>query len=142
MTRRDFCHECHELVADLDVCCDECSNSYCSDCTKGYDPLSRFCLLQAQSHKYHYTHFTLGELKQLGQDVAFLVTREYNIPEIAQILSEYKETDDDTTRLTLPHQESFQMILSDLQDAMDEEAAADEENAFTFVCIHCRYPPF
>jgi cell division protein FtsB len=32
MTRRDYCRICKELVADNDICCTECGESYCVDC--------------------------------------------------------------------------------------------------------------
>lgn len=73
MTRRDFCSECGEMVADMDVCCDECGKSYCSECTDGYDPRSRFYLLRAQWHSNNYFTFKLGQLQQFEKDYPFLV---------------------------------------------------------------------
>ena len=140
MTRKDKCCACGNAVADMDLCCDDCGRSYCSGCTVGTDPLSRFCLLRAQWLVYYFTTFTLGELKQLEKDLPSLVDRErYTVPEIREIVRAYDDMAPDSTLLSRPHQERVQLILSDIGDVMEEEAG-DDQDAFPFVCSDCRYP--
>jgi hypothetical protein len=79
MTRRDRCAVCSESVGDWDVKCDECGESFHSDCPTPYNAQTRLALLQADVRQ-HCGHIrpTFKDIKQFVEDIKtnILVKRE------------------------------------------------------------------
>lgn len=69
MTRCDNCGDCGEQVGDCDVCCAECSESYCSECIRTYNPITRICKISARYSVFAAPFISHEELVQFCTDL-------------------------------------------------------------------------
>jgi hypothetical protein len=98
MTRRDRCAVCSESVGDWDVKCDECGESFHSDCPTPYNAQTRLALLQADVRE-HCGHIRpkFKDIKQFVKDIKtnILVKRkiceEYEIQILLRYFEKHKD---------------------------------------------------
>lgn len=130
-----YCHECHELVNDMDVCCYKCGRSYCSECGQGYDPLSRTCLLYAHANVFLKPSFTVAQIKQYKKDIPYLVKPE-NIQEHMDFI---KEIIENCYSLHVPEEEELSEEYNELFKRF--LSPDDYVQELDFKCYDCKFPP-
>lgn len=70
MTRRDRCVCCNELVADYDLICEQCCESYCFNCQPiPYDSMSRLATIYSKIRVLCHPILTTEELKNILLDI-------------------------------------------------------------------------
>lgn len=142
-TRSNICYGCEETVYDMDVCCYECCRSYCYDCGKGYDPISRTCLLYAHANVYVKPSFTVGQLKQYEKDIPHLVKPEC----LTEYMAEYMDFLKEVIK-SFNNKKGFKGFKE--LDGLEEEhndifkrflSPDDYTQDLDFKCYTCKFPP-
>lgn len=119
MTRRDYCANCYEMVADDDVSCYMCSVSICHGCITHYDAQSFVCMMQSRLKCQESDPIiSVNELREYYESLSHPDLR----AELLKLFDQYDASKEDGPKELDKHLSEIKEIVDKYEQWPDSEA--------------------